>query len=163
MLYEILERELTMSFSGTWYNELGSKMSLAGSGGSLSGTYVTAVGTASGTYTLQGRYNTQPSSGGQAMGWTVAWQNAFGNSHSATAWSGQYQTVGGQEEIVTLWLLVSETYPQDDWGSTKVGQDVFTRQPPTPQTVARKLQAGATSHPVKPGRWRQGKGEGDDV
>ena len=139
-----------MAFSGVWYNELGSKMTLNGSGGALSGVYQTAVGYASGQYTLTGRYNTTPSSGGQALSWAVAWQNAYLNAHSATAWSGQYQVdpATGQEEIYTLWLLASETPSDEDWGATQVGQDTFTRSPVSQEEIEQRLKCRPGSHPL---------------
>jgi hypothetical protein len=139
-------------FSGVWYNELGSRMTINYvSGGGFSGIYETAVGYAAGQYTLQGRYNTQPSSGGQAMAWAVAWQNAYLNSDSVTGWSGQYQTdpSTGAEEIYTLWLLASEMDPDEDWASTNVGQDTFSRTQPSAEEVERCRKARPASHPVK--------------
>ena len=140
-----------MPFSGVWYNELGSMMKIYGSGGALSGIYETAVGYASGQYTLEGRYNTSPSSGGQAMSWAVAWQNAYLNSNSATGWSGQYQknVDTGEEEIYTLWLLASEMESDEDWASTNVGQDTFTRTKPSDEEIARRVGKRAAAHPVR--------------
>lgn len=138
-----------MNFSGTWFNELGSTMTLKASGSNLSGTYVTAVGKASGTYSLTGQINTQPYSGSatQALGWTVAWTNQSGSSHSATAWSGQYQTIDG-EEIIAFWLLTTEqSDPESDWQDTKVGNDVFKRTPPPNDQVAANLKRLARSNP----------------
>jgi hypothetical protein len=129
-----------MSISGTWYNELGSLMEIESvNGGGLSGTYCSAVGNAQYTYTLVGRYDSEPNAGGQALGWTVAWQNQYGNSHSATSWTGQYQTdpSTGQEEIYTLWLLVTEEPAESDWAATNVGQDTFTRNPPDAEAIER--------------------------
>ncbi len=137
-----------MTISGTWYNELGSTLTLVASDGTLSGTYETAVGGASGQYPLTGRYNTDPSHGGQAASWSVAWQNASGNANSSTGWSGQYQqTASGQEEIHTMWLLASETEPDHDWGSVQVGSDTFTRAKPTDENAARATQSRPASHP----------------
>ena len=139
-----------MGISGAWFNELGSKMSLVASGGQLSGLYETAVGYASGQYQLTGRYNTAPSSGGQAASWAVAWENPYVNANSATGWAGQYQINPdtGQEEIYTLWLLASEAMPADDWSSTRVGQDTFSRTQPTDEEIERRCRTKAASHPV---------------
>ncbi len=138
-------------FSGVWYNELGSEMQLSASGGQVSGIYMTSVGYASGDYTISGRYNETPSSGGQALGWAVAWDNPYINSHSATAWSGQYQTdpTTNAEEIGTFWLLTSETDPDDDWAATQIGQDTFTRQKPTSDAIEKARKGRAASHPVR--------------
>jgi len=139
------------SLYGSWYNELGSNMVLTGSGAQLSGSYFSAVGQAAYQYPLSGRVNTGPSlpGSGTAIGWTVAWVNAYQAAPSATSWAGQYQQMpDGGEQITTLWLLVSETIPENDWASTNVGQDIFTRTSPTAETVARRKRTGHFSHPV---------------
>lgn len=147
-----------MSILGKWYNELGSMMEIAtASNGALTGTYHSAVGNAQSTYALAGRYDTEPSAGGQALGWTVMWQNQYGNSRSATSWTGQYQTAPGtgQEEIYTMWLLVTEEPPTSDWAATNVGQDTFTRTPPDAMTVDRAKRR-RMSHPARPNAARSG-------
>ena len=138
-----------MSISGTWYNELGSKMTIAASGSSVSGIYETAVG-ASGMYQLTGRMNPIPYSGStsQAVAWAVAWNNPYGNHHSATAWSGQYQVAGANEQISTLWYLASETPPSDDWQSTLAGKDVFTKTPPSAADIEAARKLLTASHPT---------------
>lgn len=134
--------------TGVWYNELGSKMTFHLQDGELSGTYETAVGQAAGTYRLAGRTNANPSQGGQALGWTVAWQNDYLTSHSATSWAGQYQVdEDGSEEIYTLWLLAREALPGDDWASVQVGQDTFRREQPSDQSVVSKLRTTGAPHP----------------
>lgn len=138
-----------MPLDGTWYNELGSVMTLEANGSSVTGTYQTAVGDAQGRYPLVGA--TEPSSriGSQAVGFVVAWVNEYTNAHSVTAWSGQYQIVDGEEEIVTQWLLTQETPPRDDWASTYIGHDLYTRQPPSEDKVARRLRRGPSAHPAR--------------
>ena len=136
-----------MSIAGTWYNELGSVMNLEVNGSVLTGTYQTAVGDAEGIYNLTGGVDTSPLAGKQAVGFVVAWVNQYGSSNSATAWSGQYQTMEGIEEIQTQWLLTQETSPEDDWLSTLVNHDVFTRTAPTPEQVARRKKRGSAPHP----------------
>jgi hypothetical protein len=137
-----------MGISGYWYNELGSQMQINQSGGGVWGTYYTAVGTASGQYDLAGRVDSTPYIFSQALGWVVAWNNAYLNSHSATSWSGQYQTVNGNEEIVAFWLLTSEQPEQNDWEATLVGQDVFTRNPPTAEEIEKARSRKAKAHPA---------------
>jgi hypothetical protein len=140
-----------MSISGTWYNELGSQMEITTNpDGSLSGTYYSAVGQAQYQYTLSGRYDAAPSSGGQSVGWTVAWLNQYGNAHSTTSWTGQYQIdpATGQEEIYTFWLLVAEMPSQQDWSATNVGQDTFTRAQPDAKTIERARRLRRIPHPV---------------
>lgn len=140
-----------MSISGTWYNELGSVMTIStASDGSLSGTYCSAVGEAQFTYPLVGRFDVAPSSGGQSLGWTVAWWNQYGNSHSTTSWTGQYQIDPNtnEEEIYTLWLLVAEKSPSQDWSATNVGQDTFTRTQPDAKTIERARKLRRSPHPM---------------
>jgi hypothetical protein len=137
-----------MSVQGTWYNELGSMMQLQVNGASITGAYQTAVGSASGTYQLVGSIDTEPSPNGQAIAWVVVWNNAYGNSHSITAWSGQYQIIDGEEEITTLWLLTSEQPSELDWKATNINQDVFKRTPPTESEVLKARKRRMPPHPV---------------
>jgi hypothetical protein len=146
-----------MVASGLWWNELGSEMELYISGASVSGWYNTAVGQASGQYPLVGLINTDPfyysTSGGisgmsQALGWVVVWQNAYGNSNSVTTWSAQYQTLDGDEEIVSLWLLTTETEESGDWGATQVGQNIFKRTQPTQEEIEKNRKRNTKPHPV---------------
>ncbi len=141
-----------MSADGTWYNELGSIMTLAVNGASVTGTYQTAVGDASGLYQLVGSLDTDgdPNLNGQAIAWVVVWNNPVkGSSHSITAWSGQYQIIDGEEEITTLWLLTVETPAQSDWSATTVNQDIFKRIPPTAAQTSAALKRGRISHPIQ--------------
>jgi hypothetical protein len=140
-----------MPVTGTWYNELGSTMTLYMNGPSITGTYQTRVGDASGIYQLVGSIDLDgdPDINGQAIAWVVAWNNAAkGSSHSITAWSGQYQLIDSVEEIVTLWLLTTEMPSNSDWASTQVNQDIFTRTPPTAQQIMAAEKRGRISHPV---------------
>lgn len=138
-----------MGIAGTWYNELGSQMDVVLSGSTITGTYWTAVGNASGQYDLIGLIDpTLPSPGGQATGWTVVWKNGAGNSNSVTTWSGQLQlSPSGSEEIVTFWLLTSEQLTPNDWGATKIGKNVFTRTRPTPEKVEEARRQGGLPFP----------------
>jgi hypothetical protein len=138
-----------MGLEGVWYNELGSQMTLSVDGAVITGTYMTAVGDAQGQYPLYGAANSNPSSFGQAVGWVVAWVNDSGDADSVTAWSGQYQQIDGGDTLTAMWLLTSETPAAEDWASTQVGQDVFTRQLPAPEAIARRLKVGHPSHPMK--------------
>ena len=134
-----------MGIEGKWFNELGSLMTIEPIGGNVfTGEYQTRVGDAGGIYSVSG----QTDGDQQSLGWTVGWvNNDKGDSHSVTSWSGQYQTVGGDETITAMWLLTSDTTTPDDWKSTLIGKDVFTRMPPTANIVARASR-GPTSHPI---------------
>ena len=139
-----------MSIEGTWFNELGSEMVFRVNGTSISGTYETKVGDAAGIYQLNGALDDKPNVSGQAIGFVVAWVNqAHGSSHSVTSWSGQYQTIDGEEVIITFWLLTAETDPQNDWESTLIGKDIFTRFAPSQSDVTKRLKLGPASHPLR--------------
>lgn len=139
----------SMGIEGEWYNELGSMLQISQSDSVISGTYHTAVGDAQGIYVLSGLINIDPAPGGQAVGWTVVWTNDFGTSHSVTTWSGQYQVVQGEEQILTFWLLTSEQLPNNDWQATNIGQDTFTRTQPAQEHILKARTQRARSHPTK--------------
>lgn len=138
-----------MELQGTWYNELGSEMNLQVEGSFVSGTYQTAVGDAQGIYTLAGTTDTEPYGQSQAVGFTVAWVNKSGNSHSVTAWSGQLQMIDGREILTATWLITQETEPEYDWASTLVGMDVFTRSKPSKAESEKRAKQAPWSHPTK--------------
>jgi hypothetical protein len=143
-------RAQSSSPAGVWYNELNSKLTLAvGTDGQLTGTYVSAVGRAKGSYPVVGRYDTQPGTTNiSALGFVVVWHNAEGNSHSVTSWSGQYQPHGAQgEQIFTTWLLTVQSAIADNWGSTRVGRDVFLRRMRTQSEINAHLGLGNFSEP----------------
>lgn len=130
---------MSNGIDGTWYNELGSWMvlELGPDGRSLTGVYHSAVGHAVEEYILSGRVDGTPEDG-QSLGWVVSWQNGRLNSHSVTAWSGQFRVVdNGDEFITTTWLLTRESPPEEDWESTILGKDVFSRSAPTAEDIAR--------------------------
>jgi hypothetical protein len=132
---------------GLWYNELGSWMNINVSGSSVWGIYYSRVGQATNTYEVAGRADSDPYTYSQSLAWTVAWKNLHNNAHSVTSWSGQYQVNEGQEEIVALWLLTSEQQEQDDWRSTLVGQDIFTRRAPSGDQVQANRRRLGSSEP----------------
>lgn len=144
-----------MPLSGTWYNELNSVMNLivgdyVSDGGTLvTGTYQSQVGNAAGIYTLSGITDEGTGDSTPNIGFSVSWVNpAFGNSNSVTAWSGQLQLINGEEVLTAFWLLTQETNPANNWSSTRIGQDVFRRIPPTEEQVAARLKLGTLSHPA---------------
>ena len=134
-----------MTLAGKWYNELGSMMTLKVKNGQLSGTYHTAVGKTkkSGSYALIGRYDAKAKKKNCALGFVVSWQNTVQAIGSVTAWSGQYQVRKRQETILTTWLLTDETKSANNWKSTLVGSDTFTRNPPSSKPKSPK----PLSHP----------------
>ena len=118
-----------MGLEGMWYSQLGSILDITQiSDGTLVGTYETAVsdGCAQGEFALTGR--TDVESGGDTVGFAVTWLNDQSSCNATTSWAGQYQNVDGQESLTALWLLAMESPADEQWASTLVGEDVFTRQ-----------------------------------
>lgn len=119
-----------LELDGKWCNENGSQMILKSSGSDgndIDGTYITAVGQASGTYLIRGRRTINPD-GSQVLAFSVAWSNKQrGNSHSATAWSGQLQMIKNVPTITTMWLLTRASSVEENWQSTRVHKATFTK------------------------------------
>lgn len=119
-----------MPIDGTWYNELGSTLTIISSGTSISGTYQTAVGT-SGSFNLTGYINNVNDDPYPSVGWVVLWTNGSVNKNSLTTWAGQYfeatTSPPAAEVIIAMWLLRSEGPQSANWTSTFVGEDVFYR------------------------------------
>jgi len=136
-----------MKLTGSWYNELNSRMSLTVDGASVTGTYESAVGAAKGVYPLVGRTERSPD-GSQSVAFVVVWDNDVnGNLGCCTAWAGQLHVdARGRESIIATWLLSGDTVKEDDWKATKVGQDIFLREPRS-ATVGLEGVARAPSHP----------------
>ena len=134
---------------GKWYNELGSCMNITyAKEGMLKGLYNTKVGNAENDYPLTSRYDYLEDR--RSLGWTVTWVNGIHDtSKSTTCWCGQYQCNPDTKEpqILTTWLLTTQTTPVDDWNSTNVGQDVFTRSRPLQEIIQKTKLQGLCSHP----------------
>jgi hypothetical protein len=132
-----------MAIDGTWYNELGSTMTLEiDEPGELSGTYASGVGT-SGQFDLVSSYDTAENT----LGFVVTWNNGAVDRASTTTWCGQYFDDAGYETLVTTWLLCETTAETDTWQSTLVGQDQFARTQPTADEIEAKRKLRAPAHP----------------
>jgi hypothetical protein len=84
---------------------------------------------------------------GLSVGWVVTFRNRKLNTHSTTTWSGQYfDGDGGDERILTHWLLTSSTAPGSVWNLTNVGHDTFTRNKPGATEIV-KAQALTVGSP----------------
>jgi hypothetical protein len=138
-----------MNIQGSWYNELGSMMTIDPvANGQFTGTYTTAVsstGCAQGNFTLVGLTDTD--TGGEGVGFVVNWKNNKADCESVTAWSGQAQTINGEDQINAFWLLTVESAPDQDWYATHVGQDVFTRTALPKEHIAKNLKTMRRSNP----------------
>uniref|UniRef100_A0A672V7T7 Avidin n=2 Tax=Strigops habroptila TaxID=2489341 RepID=A0A672V7T7_STRHB len=116
--------------AGNWTNDLGSNMTIImNSKCNFSGSYSTAVSETPEKIEkspLRGSQNyrnlTQP-----VFGFTVNW--TF--TDSVTVFTGQcFVDETGKEVLKTMWLLRSHADSiKDDWTATRVGTNVFTRQP----------------------------------
>ncbi len=133
-----------MDISGTWYNELGSRMEITVNGTQISGTYYSGVGDSTGT-PLIGSFDSSVEND-YAIGFVVVWPST---PPSVTAWSGQAKVdIDFGEHIYTTWLLTSETTTANLWQSTLVGQDRFFRIMVGVEEIQRNLNKGASySHP----------------
>ena len=127
-----------MDISGLWYNELNSTMELRVSGKQLTGWYISAVGQAAGPYDLTGFVDEDDAT--PTLGWIVTWKNKSSYAPSVTAWSGQAQTVRGEDLIDTTWLLTRSTAVQEDWESTMIGKDIFRRTKASEEQVKEAMQ-----------------------
>jgi hypothetical protein len=136
-----------MDLNGDWFNELGSKMTLTVTGQAITGMYQTAVGDADGIYALAGRLSISEDEQ-VTLGFVVAWQNDKRSTDSATSWSGEAREINNDETILTTWLLTVETTPDDDWKSTLIGKDTFTRNQPGEQAIAKANSIRPPSHHV---------------
>jgi hypothetical protein len=121
-----------MGLEGSWYNELGSTLTLeVGSDGSLLGSYKTGVsdgGCAKGEYPVAGR--TDVPFEGSTFGFSVTWRNQESGCESTTTWVGHYRPGGDvqEESLSTFWLLAETAGTGEEWESLLLGKDVFTRQ-----------------------------------
>jgi Avidin family len=137
-----------MSIEGVWYNELNSMMELKVKGSSISGRYNTKVGDAEGWYELVGWVGgKRPNQ--STLGFVVLWENDKRSTDSVTVWTGEWfiDPDSGHERIEMMWLLAKETTPADEWTSTKIGKDIFSRNQISSKTMQALTKLRAPSHP----------------
>ena len=106
-------------FSGTWINELGSKAILTQADGTLSGTYESTVssGGTPATGDLVGYVD------GDLIAFTVHWRDF----QAITSWVGQLVPNAPEQAIKTLWYLIKQVEPGEEWASINAGSDTFVR------------------------------------
>jgi hypothetical protein len=152
-----------MAISGTWWNELNSKMVIRRGRDrrQITWTYHTKVGKARAKkYPLVGRCDASGNPD-QLVSWVVVWDPPDApvnradppNKPSITAWTGQYHVdeVTGAEFITATWLLTSMSSAAEDWTSTRMSMDVFFREPPSSKAAAIARRLGkAASHFTEP-------------
>jgi hypothetical protein len=151
-----------VAIGGEWWNELNSKMVIDKPNlkdpQAITGTYHTNVGQAKQRkYPLVGRCGTA-STDSQVVGWVVAWDppdpakpGETPRKPSLTSWAGQLQRdpKTGEEFLSTTWLLNRTTKASDDWESTIVGVDYFTRYPPTAALLDKAERVGRAARYLK--------------
>jgi hypothetical protein len=142
---------MTCTLKGTWYNELNSIMLITDvKEDKVYGKYHTAVGQAKGEYDLIGKINIDAETGHKqnTVGFVVTWNNNYGNSHSGSTWSGQYSCINEVETIKTTWLLTVEQSEKNEWASTQVGFDSFSKIKTSDEDVLLNIAKGIRpSHP----------------
>jgi Avidin family len=92
-------------------------------------------------------YDLAPRLSSTAVAFVTNRASSDANGHSVAAWSGQHDA--DADTIVATWMLTAETGvdPTDEWHSTLIGQDCFSREDnvPSPPTVAASRHS--SSHP----------------
>jgi hypothetical protein len=146
-----------LKLEGIWWNELGSKMEVEldpADPKTFRGLYHTNVGNAQEKmYPLLGRCDNRDL-GSKMVAFVVAWNADPPSGPSAsvnpsvTAWCGQLQIVEGEEVLMTTWLLDRLTAPADDWESTLVGMDYFTRTRPSQAQIDVARKYGRASRAI---------------
>lgn len=106
-----------VDFSGTWKNELTSKMDLAQTGDKISGTYESAV-SGSGSTTVGDLVGFAD---GDLLSILVHWRDF----QAITAWVGQLGA--DQKSLNTLWNMVKQVESGQEWSSINAGADRFTK------------------------------------
>ncbi|XP_072515647.1 avidin [Salminus brasiliensis] len=111
--------------TGQWKSSLGSTLQLTSTGRELRGVYHTAVETALGAsgQNREARVVGVISDGPQpTIAFSVLWVQG-----SCSAWVGQcFLLPGGGQVLKTLWMLRSPAESsEDDWESTRLGEDQF--------------------------------------
>lgn len=143
--------------TGLWINEFGSQMMIYQvdqSTGFLVGEYSSHTG-ATGTYLLTGitDNNPAPNVNSQTIVFNVSWRNIDGPNDNTQYWvsgfSGQYQLIDNEPIIVTTYLLVENTDPSNDWGSTIIDKSTFKKQQNAVLNNKRNLTASFPNPPTK--------------
>jgi hypothetical protein len=56
-------------------------------------------------------------------------------------------TISNVPKILTTWLLTQQTKPADEWESTLIDQDVFTKNKPTDEQIKLAKMMRGCSNP----------------
>jgi hypothetical protein len=109
----------SIDFTGTWLNQLKSKMIIEQKSDTISGKYISKVSDTGGETTgkLAGFVD------GDIISFIVHW-NDF---QAITSWVGQLEPNTAQQTINTLWQMTKQVATGDEWESINAGADTFTR------------------------------------
>ncbi|XP_067877801.1 avidin-like [Heterodontus francisci] len=114
--------EMALPLTGCWISELGSSLNIVvRDSGLISGSYMLKTGrSARGVVTGYQQNLSQPT-----FGFIVRWITDPG---CVTAWTGQHFKIKNREVLKTMWLhRRSASNPEDNWGATGTGSDMFHR------------------------------------
>ncbi|XP_077989523.1 streptavidin-like [Glandiceps talaboti] len=112
------ESEAGGQLTGTWINELGSRMVLRHSlCGQIRGTYTTKVGEPGDQEDVHGFSNCKNNTFGISVSWN--------EGESLTSWTGQW--FDGGNKLRAMWILTAENSPGEYWGSNLIGEDIFLK------------------------------------
>ncbi len=115
-----------MSLMGRWQSKVGSQLVLeqgSADPSELTGTFTREPPPGQ----VHGSYDNL-ANGNVALSFSVAWPSTPPGSGSVTSYTGQYHA-GPLEYIHVVFLMASETSPEDDYQSVCVGEDLFNRLP----------------------------------
>jgi len=115
-----------MPIDGQWFNALGSVLQITSNGTSITGTYQVVRGNSQTIYPLVGSIT---GAGTAAVGWTILWANANGDTNTLNSYAGIY-VPGSPDSILTTWLRRTEVTEIENWAGTQIGVDVFGRTAP---------------------------------
>ncbi len=111
-----------VNFAGTWANELGSEVVFVQANDALSGTYESTVS--------GGSTKTAGDLVGYVDGDLIAFVVHWHDFQAITSWVGQLVPNAPEDTIKTLWQMVKQVAPGEEWSSINAGSDTFTRKAP---------------------------------
>ncbi|XP_072101600.1 avidin-like [Mobula birostris] len=114
------------NLAGCWTNQLGSTADIKmNQDGTLRGTYKSKV-SSTGEQAEGDLIGYQLNFDKPTFGFVVKWTTASVRG-SVTVWTGQMFDIKSCQILHTMWLLRRKSTPDDNWGATRTGMDVFRR------------------------------------
>ncbi|XP_062892378.1 streptavidin-V2-like [Mobula hypostoma] len=114
------------TLAGCWINELNSMANIMmNEDGTLTGTYKSAVSSV--RQQVEGDLiGFQVNIEQPTFGFVVKWTSDSVRG-SVTVWTGQMFVINGNDTLMSMWLLRSNSPVDSNWGATRTGTDTFTR------------------------------------